>query len=108
MAERQAADSAGSAPRLRVLCLHGMGTSACILRRQLRPLLDACEGDGIQFVFLGGQERCPAVRRLDALHCESSHAHARRLTKSSPKSSLASRILGTWRACVMPFLPFLA
>lgn len=46
----------------KVLCLHGMGTSAAILRRQLQPLLTACAGDPLEFVYLEGQHPCPPVR----------------------------------------------
>lgn len=49
-----------AAPKLRVLCLHGMGTSAAILQRQLRPLVDATLDD-VEYAFLDGQEECPPV-----------------------------------------------
>ena len=51
-----------SQPRLRLLALHGMGTSSHILARQLRPLIDAV-ADVADFVLLDGQEQCPPVRR---------------------------------------------
>ena len=56
-----AAPAAAAPPRLRLLCLHGMGTSAAILARQLRPLADATS-DIAELVYLDGQELCPAVR----------------------------------------------
>ena len=49
------------AARLRLLALHGMGTSAQILARQLRPLAEAV-ADIAVFVFLDGQEQCAPVR----------------------------------------------
>ena len=67
------AESAAPPPRLRILCLHGMGTSAAILTRQLRPLADAC-GDVAEFVHLNGQDACPAVRWEGAARCAAGHA----------------------------------
>jgi predicted esterase len=61
------------APRLRLLALHGMGTSAQILSRQLRPLADAV-ADVAELVYLDGQEQCPPVRRA-ARFCASRWAH---------------------------------
>jgi predicted esterase len=51
------------ATRLRLLALHGMGTSAQVLARQLRPLADAV-ADVAELVYLDGQEQCPPVRRV--------------------------------------------
>ena len=49
--------------RLRILCLHGMGTSGAILTRQLRPLADAV-AEVAELVHLDGQEECEPVRVL--------------------------------------------
>lgn len=46
-------------PRLRLLCLHGMGTNSNILRRQLQPLLLATQSDAVDFHFLDGHDHCP-------------------------------------------------
>ena len=48
----------GQPARLRLLALHGMGTSSLILARQLRPLVDAVS-DVAELVYLDGQEQCP-------------------------------------------------
>jgi hypothetical protein len=61
----RAADSQ-PATRLRLLALHGMGTSAQILARQLRPLADAV-ADVAELVYLDGQEPCAPVRRAALL-----------------------------------------
>lgn len=53
--------------KLRVLALHGMGTSSAILKRQLRGLTDLCPD--VEFVYLDGQEECPPVRaRITVSH----------------------------------------
>ena len=53
----------GQPARLRLLALHGMGTSSEILMRQLKPLTEAVS-DVAELVFLDGQEQCPPVRRV--------------------------------------------
>jgi len=54
----------GEAARQRVLCLHGMGTSGSILRRQLHALVRLCPD--IDLVFLDGPFATPAFSPLIA------------------------------------------
>lgn len=43
---------------MRILCLHGMGTSAAVLEAQLGPIVASLEADGHEFVFLDGLLEC--------------------------------------------------
>ena len=43
---------------MRILCLHGYGTSAAIMRAQLDPLIREAD-PSYEFVFLEGEHECP-------------------------------------------------
>jgi predicted esterase len=51
-------------PRMRLLCLHGNGTSGTILERQLYPLSKACPE--VELIFLDGAHKTQAFNELVA------------------------------------------
>ena len=46
---------------MRILCLHGYGTSPAILRHQLDAFIRAAD-PSYEFVFLEGENECPPAR----------------------------------------------
>ena len=90
-------------PTRRVLCLHGGGSRAEILRMQLRPFFASAIGKGLALDFecIDGMYECVGDPMLEALYPGKFYSYVNKTT--SAKSSYASKDLYPHQSSIICF-----